>query len=112
MRPLFDPIVSGDREHLAMIEVVVGPFPLEYASTVEAKYAGTFSVEGGQVSVIFPARGKTVTREMYGDAMTRLTKARPLEVCHRMNKKPKSDICVSCRLTYTTLCLRTCCVSS
>ena len=54
---LFPGICSSEREHLAIVERVVGAFPLEFARAMEAKFPGTFQVGRDLASVIFPVMG-------------------------------------------------------
>ncbi len=77
---LFYPEIASDREHLALIERILGPFPLDFASTVEAMYPGTFRFDHSP-TVIFPPGGITFAGEQYARPMQRILDAQPISVC-------------------------------
>lgn len=97
MRPLFCYELTTDREHLAMVERILGRFGSTFASAVEAKYPGTFAI-GDKVSVVFPSRGSSVTWESHGEAMLRLARAHPLSVSQSLSPSH------SCACTDQILC--------
>ncbi len=76
---LFPADMDTDREHLAMIDKVVGPFTEEYAHGIEDKLPGTFSFIG-RVAVRFPRAGVSLSAEEHGEAMRRLENLKPLSV--------------------------------
>lgn len=76
---LFYPDIASDREHLALLERVLGPFPLDFASTVEAAYPGTFRFDHNP-TVIFPPGGIAFASEQYAGPMQRILDAQPISV--------------------------------
>ncbi|EIW63235.1 kinase-like protein [Trametes versicolor FP-101664 SS1] len=74
---LFSPSIEGDREYLAAVERVFGPYPLDYAEDAESKVPGTFALQNG-ASVQYPPPGISLAASDYADAMRRLEHARPL----------------------------------
>nr|VWO95048.1 N/A [Ganoderma boninense] len=75
---LFSSDISSDREHLAALDRVLGPFPRGFAHTVDARFPGTFSLDDDIVKVHYPPLDTVVTRDSYGDSMRRLERMRPL----------------------------------
>ncbi|KAI0683367.1 kinase-like protein [Cerioporus squamosus] len=76
-RSLFPAESMTDREHLATVDKLVGPFGEEYARSVEKKIPGTF-VFGDEVSVLFPASEVTLTAVEHAVPMKRLEDCKPL----------------------------------
>ena len=77
---LFSSAMSCDREHLAAVDRVIGPFPRAYAQTIDTRFPGTFDLNDGVVKVHYPPLDSTVTRDTYGPPMRRLERLRPLSV--------------------------------
>ncbi|KAI1782448.1 kinase-like protein [Ganoderma leucocontextum] len=75
---LFSGDISCDREHLAALNRVLGPFTRAYAHTIETRFPGTFNLNEGDVKVHYPPPNTTVTRDSYGAPMRRLERMRPL----------------------------------
>ncbi|KAI0359117.1 kinase-like protein [Trametes cingulata] len=69
--------IETDREQLATIDALVGPFPEAYARLIEEKVPGTF-VFGDVVSVKYPGEGKNPTDRIHTSALRRLSQVRPL----------------------------------
>ncbi|KAI9062000.1 kinase-like protein [Trametes sanguinea] len=93
MTAIFEPDIEGDREYLAAIDRVLGPFPTGYATALEAKYPGTFCV-AERVSVKYPPTLDGIPRSEDADAMRRLERIRPI---HAHIHEP--DLCdLLCRL--------------
>ncbi|KAI0691975.1 kinase-like protein [Cerioporus squamosus] len=65
------------REHLAMVDKLVGPFSEEYAHSIEDKLPGTFSFVG-RVAIRFPRAGVALSAEEHGEPMRRLENLKPL----------------------------------
>ncbi|KAI0716609.1 kinase-like protein [Earliella scabrosa] len=72
---LFPAGMATPREHLALVERLVGPFPVGFASSVESKFPGTFRTDS-EVRVVFP--GKELNREEHGPPLSRLQSTKPL----------------------------------
>ncbi|KAI0359242.1 kinase-like protein, partial [Trametes cingulata] len=72
--------IESDREQLATIDALVGPFPESYARLVEEKVPGTF-VFGDTISVKYPGDGKDPTDHNHVSALRRLSQVRPLSSC-------------------------------
>lgn len=79
-KQLFPSDLGCDREHLAALDRVLGPFPRAYAHTIDTRFPGTFNLNDGVVKVHYPSPGTKVTRESYGVPMRRLECMRPLSV--------------------------------
>ncbi|KAI0661151.1 kinase-like domain-containing protein [Cubamyces menziesii] len=75
-RSLFDCEIESEREYLAAIDNLLGPFPEDFARAVERKYPGNFEFDG-RVTVNYPAPGAQAEEE-YADAMRRLERVQPL----------------------------------
>ncbi|KAI0730646.1 kinase-like protein [Earliella scabrosa] len=74
---LYPASVDTDREHLAIIDKVVGPFPEGYARRIEEKLPGTFSFDG-VAQIRYPPPTTTTSAAEHGDPMRRLEDLRPL----------------------------------
>ncbi|KAI1789219.1 kinase-like protein [Ganoderma leucocontextum] len=75
---LFSGDISSDREHLAALDRVLGPFPRAYAQTIEMRFPGTFNLDDNDVKVHFPSLDTALTRASHGVPMRRLARMRPL----------------------------------
>ena len=78
-RRLVSPDFETDRENLALIDRVFGPFPSEYARQINLRLPATFELDG-RVSVIFPAFGIHASREEMLGPVVRVDDARPVAV--------------------------------
>ena len=76
---LFSFGIDTDREHLATVDKIVGPFPEDYAHEVEDKLPGTFTFEES-TSIRFPPESKPLTDEDLSAPMKRLEQTKPLAV--------------------------------
>ena len=76
---LFDGDCESDREYLALVDRIVGPFPEDYAQVIERAIPGTFSFNG-RVKVLYPAHGAILTRQEHLKPVLRIERARPLSV--------------------------------
>ncbi|KAI0359348.1 kinase-like protein [Trametes cingulata] len=81
MRRLLLGIVLDDREHLAHVNRIIGPFPEAYARAIEAKYSGTFAFSDGRVVVVYPPGGSTVSAADFVGVMRWLEQSKPLSTC-------------------------------
>ena len=77
---LFSGAISSDREHLAALDRVLGPFPRAFAQTIETRFPGTFRLDDDHVKVHYPSLDTVLTRDAYGAPMRRLERMRPLSV--------------------------------
>ena len=67
--PIFERGIESRREHLAIVDKVVGPFPEAFARNVEYYLPGTFSFKwDGRPSVVYPALDTTSGRGKYSNA--------------------------------------------
>ncbi|KAI1792828.1 kinase-like protein [Ganoderma leucocontextum] len=74
---LFSSDISSDREHLAALDRVLGPFPRVFAHTIDECFPGTFSLDD-HVKVHYPSLDTVLTRDGHGAPMRRLERMRPL----------------------------------
>ena len=72
--------ISSDREHLAALDRVLGPFPRAFAQTIDARFPGTFRLDDNHVKVQYPSLDAVLTRDAHGAPMRRLERMRPLSV--------------------------------
>ena len=79
-RQLFSGAASCDREHLAALDRVLGPFPRAYAHTIDTRFPGTFNLNDDIVKVHYPLPETKVTRDSYAVPLRRLERMRPLSV--------------------------------
>ncbi|KAI9069266.1 kinase-like protein [Trametes sanguinea] len=77
-RQLFDGDIDTDREYIATIERLLGPFPETFAREIESKYPGVFTFEGTKVAVQYPPPCSLLSASDYADAMRRLERVKPL----------------------------------
>nr|VWO96853.1 Protein kinase domain-containing protein [Ganoderma boninense] len=77
---LFSGDISSDREHLAALDRVLGPFSRVFARTVEAHFPGTFDLDDNEVRVIYPSLDTVPTRDTHSAPMLRLENLQPLSV--------------------------------
>ena len=73
-RSLFPTACGSEREHLATVERVVGPFPLGFAKAVEARFPRTFQVGCDFASIIFPVLGSVDTVDRMAACRVQTTK--------------------------------------
>ncbi|KAL7281165.1 hypothetical protein ACG7TL_004473 [Trametes sanguinea] len=78
-RNLFSSDIDGDREYLATIDRLVGPFPDRFARSIESNHPGVFAF-GDKVTVQYPSPGSLQSASEYAEAMRRLELVRPLGV--------------------------------
>ena len=78
--PLVDPEVASDREHLATLDVLLGPFPHELARRVNRKLPGTFVFADGVPTVSFTCDDGPPIEAHYACAYRRLGCIRPVSV--------------------------------
>ncbi|KAI9056618.1 kinase-like protein [Trametes sanguinea] len=76
-RNLFDPQIESDREYLATIDRLLGPFAEQFARMVEARDPGTFAFSN-KASVQYPPPESVQLASEYAEAMRRLERVRPL----------------------------------
>ena len=79
LRNVFNGDCESDREYLATIDRVLGPFPQDYAEDIERVIPGTFSF-GDRVRVLYPAPGTVLKREEHSQPILRIEQAKPLSV--------------------------------
>ncbi|EIW53406.1 kinase-like protein [Trametes versicolor FP-101664 SS1] len=77
-RRLFDNDMQTDREFLAAVERLLGPYSREFAEKIEAKHSGVFSFHNGTVSLLYPPAGSVLSTSDYAESMRRLERIRPL----------------------------------
>ncbi len=82
---LFPSTVSCDLEHLTLIDKIVGPFPEEYARSIELKCPGTFTLD--PVAICFPPSGTSAPAAEHMDSMMRIEQACPLSVSGHGSQK-------------------------
>lgn len=73
--------IQSDREHLAVIDKVFGPFPEQYAREVEQKFAGTFTFGVRGPTVVFQPGDLKQLEQVDGVMLRRLEELRPIWVC-------------------------------
>ena len=95
LRNIFEGDSESDREQLAFMDRIVGPFPEDYAAEVERVVPGTFSF-CGRVTVLYPAPGTPLTRAEHSKPVLRIERARPLSV---RGLSPRSH--PRCTFSYT-----------
>ncbi|KAH9854427.1 kinase-like protein [Lenzites betulinus] len=76
MGGLFDDCIEGDREHLAAMDKLLGPFPSDFANRLETAFAGTFSFNG-RITVQYPSPGVALSAA-HKESLRRLERLRPL----------------------------------
>ena len=76
---LFPQGIESSREHLALVERIVCPFPMDFATRYESGHPGTFRIDG-TVTVVFPPGNAVLEKEKHGPAMRRIQCALPLAV--------------------------------
>ena len=76
---LVDPDFESFRENLAILDRVLGPFPSEFAHSIELRQAGTFRLRG-RVSVVFPPPDVPMAPAVLMGASVRIRDALPLSV--------------------------------
>ncbi|KAH9848700.1 kinase-like protein [Lenzites betulinus] len=74
---LFDPDIDSDREYLATVDRLLGPYPRAYAEGIESKYSGTFILVNN-VAIQYPPEGAVTTGVEFANSMRRLERVRPL----------------------------------
>lgn len=79
LRNVFDSECSSDREYLATIDRVVGPFPRDYAAEIEKQCPGTFAFRE-RVTVLYPPLGTTLLHESHVNPIIRIERSLPLSV--------------------------------
>ena len=77
---LFSSDISSDREHLAALDRVLGPFPQAFAQMIDTRFPGTFSLNDYHVKVCYPSIDTVLTRDSHAAPMRRLERMRPLSV--------------------------------
>lgn len=77
---LFDPQIDGDREYLAAVDRLVGPYPRQYAEGIESKFPGTFDLLGERALIRYPAPGSSPSTSDHVESLRRLERVRPLAV--------------------------------
>ncbi|KAI1784736.1 kinase-like domain-containing protein [Ganoderma leucocontextum] len=75
-RPLFPYEIADDREHLALVERICGPFPFAFVADFEKQYPGYFHIEDDIAFVAYP--GKPFNANVHNDALCRLRCATPI----------------------------------
>lgn len=80
-RELLPRDIDTDREHLAILEKTLGPFPEVYARDLEQTCAGTFTFGSQGASVVFPPGVSTESMKTYESNLKRLENMMPLSVC-------------------------------
>ncbi|KAI1783977.1 kinase-like protein, partial [Ganoderma leucocontextum] len=75
-RPLFPYDIADDREHLAVVERVCGPFPVTFVADFDKRRPGYFLVEDELAFVPYP--GEAFKADVHGDAVRRLWSAKPI----------------------------------
>lgn len=73
--------IGSDREHLAILEKVLGPFPEVYARELEQTCAGTFTFSAQGASVVFPSYVSADSVKAHETTLKRLETIMPLSVC-------------------------------
>ena len=79
-RRLFPDGIASDREHIALVERVCGPFSCEYATELEKTAPGTFKIRNGVARVVYP--DDEFQEDVHGDGLRRLRQAKPVMVSH------------------------------
>lgn len=103
-RRLFDNDMQTDREFLAAVERLLGPYSREFAEKIEAKHSGVFSFHNGTVSLLYPPAGSVLSTSDYAESMRRLERIRPLAVscvsCYSMRVPSHIEICRHKSMTH------------
>ncbi|KAI9057280.1 kinase-like protein, partial [Trametes sanguinea] len=86
---LFHPKVETDFEHLAMIDRICGPFPRDFAKSVEALKPGIFRLFP-RVEVIFPCADVPLEDEANRSAVRRLESMK--RICARVHNAVLADL--------------------
>ncbi|KAI0348960.1 kinase-like protein [Trametes cingulata] len=76
-RPLFLGNSVCDREHLAVVDRVISPFPEKYAREVNERIPGTFVITD-KVTVEYPVGGIPLSRDEHGPPLQRISAAAPV----------------------------------
>ncbi|OJT15963.1 Serine/threonine-protein kinase AFC2 [Trametes pubescens] len=75
--PLFDPNVSSDLEHLAMVDRIAGPFPIEFARAIETATPGAFRF-APKIELIYPPATSGRSRNALAASVRRVHHAKPI----------------------------------
>ncbi len=71
---------TTDQERLATVEKLVGPFPEDYAQSIEDRFPDTFAFEDTMAVVIYPPTDESISEPDHIAALRRLEQIRPISV--------------------------------
>ncbi len=72
--------IDSDQEQLAAVDISFGPFPLDYAHTIEDRFPGSFNFDGETAVVQYPLGGEVDSALDHLEASRRLGLLRPVAV--------------------------------